>query len=105
MAVMSPLFLAMTASSPIFRGMIASVDTRWDIISSSVDCRTAEERDPSSKKYIPKSRYDSISYFISEEKRNLPQYNDLKFPLNEEIMEFARIKSKEMGIQLDENFI
>lgn len=72
MAIISPLFLAMTASSPIFRGKLAAVDTRWDVIAASVDCRTPEERDPTSSKYIPKSRYDSISYFISDESRNLP---------------------------------
>ncbi|KAL4505198.1 hypothetical protein ABPG72_016265 [Tetrahymena utriculariae] len=105
MSIISPLFLAMTASSPIFRGKLAAIDTRWDVIAASVDCRSPEERNPSSSKYIPKSRYDSISFYISDEKRNLPQYNDLKFPLNEEIMNFAREKSKEMGLELDENYI
>jgi len=40
MAIMSPLLLALTASSPIFRGRLSAVDTRWDIIAGSVDCRT-----------------------------------------------------------------
>ncbi|KAL4462626.1 hypothetical protein ABPG74_000456 [Tetrahymena malaccensis] len=105
LSIISPLFLAMTASSPIFRGKLAAIDTRWDVIAASVDCRNPEERDPTSSKYIPKSRYDSISFYISDEKRNLPQYNDLKFPLNEEIMKFAREKSQEMGLELDENYI
>jgi len=61
MAIFSPLFLALTASSPIFRGRLAAVDTRWEVIAASVDCRNEQERDPTSEKYIPKSRYDSIS--------------------------------------------
>jgi len=65
------LCLALTASSPIFRGKLAAVDTRWDVISASVDCRNSSERDPTSEKYIPKSRYSSISVFASNDKRNL----------------------------------
>jgi glutamate--cysteine ligase catalytic subunit len=71
MAVISPLFLALTAGSPVFKGKLANTDTRWDIISASVDCRNANERNASHKDYIPKSRYGSISQYISDEKRNL----------------------------------
>lgn len=99
---MAPLFLAATASSPIFRGKLSAIDTRWDVIAASVDCRTSEERDSSSEKYIPKSRYSSISLFISDEARNLPMYNDTCFPLNREIMEFAKVESGKMNIQIDD---
>jgi hypothetical protein len=36
--------MALTAGSPVFRGMIVDTDTRWDVIASSVDCRTPAER-------------------------------------------------------------
>ena len=36
--------MALTAYSPIYRGMLSDIDTRWSIISQSVDDRTAEER-------------------------------------------------------------
>jgi len=36
------LFLALTAASPIFKGKIADIDARWDVISASVDDRTPE---------------------------------------------------------------
>lgn len=105
MSVVSPLFLALSASSPIFRGRLANVDTRWDVIAASTDCRTKAERDETSDSYIPKSRYGSISTYISDEARNLPEYSDLKFPLNESIMEFARQSSKSLGVSLDANLV
>jgi len=36
--------MALTAGSPVFRGKLVDTDTRWDVISSSVDCRTPAER-------------------------------------------------------------
>lgn len=88
------MFLAASAGSCFFRGKLADVDTRWDTIAASVDCRTSEERDPKSQKYIPKSRYESISLYISEDERHLKEYDDYKFPLNEEIMKFTKEQAK-----------
>ena len=36
--------MAISASAPIFRGYLADTDVRWNVISSSVDDRTPEER-------------------------------------------------------------
>ena len=36
------------------------------MLSQSVDCRTPEERDSSSDKFIPKSRYSGINHYISD---------------------------------------
>lgn len=36
--------LGLTAASPLWRGYIADVDCRWDVVSASVDDRTEEER-------------------------------------------------------------
>ena len=38
------LQLALTAASPFYRGYIADVDCRWNVIAGSVDDRTEEER-------------------------------------------------------------
>ncbi|KAG8329789.1 hypothetical protein J6590_078928, partial [Homalodisca vitripennis] len=66
-----PILLALTAASPVHRGMLTDVDCRWTVISGSVDCRTREERglDPlcNNKFVIPKSRYDSIDSYLSEQ--------------------------------------
>jgi glutamate--cysteine ligase catalytic subunit len=45
MAILAPIFLALTAGSPVFKGKLADIDTRWQVIADSVDCRTVEERD------------------------------------------------------------
>jgi glutamate--cysteine ligase catalytic subunit len=45
--VLSPLFLALSASTPFFNGKVVDSDTRWEAISQAVDCRTeAEEFGP-----------------------------------------------------------
>jgi hypothetical protein len=36
--------LALSAASPAFRGYLADVDARWNVIAGSVDDRTEEER-------------------------------------------------------------
>ena len=36
--------MALTAYSPIYRGRLADIDTRWTVISQSVDDRTEAER-------------------------------------------------------------
>lgn len=36
--------LALTAASPAYRGQLADVDARWNVIAASVDDRTEEER-------------------------------------------------------------
>lgn len=66
-----PIMLALTASSPIYRGYLTESDCRWNVISGSVDCRTAEERgerpidENSPYRRIYKSRYDSIDSYLS----------------------------------------
>jgi glutamate--cysteine ligase catalytic subunit len=67
LAILSPILLALTAGSPIFKGKLANVDTRWEIISASLDCRNAEERNIKSDAFIPKPRWSSISFFISDD--------------------------------------
>ena len=105
MAILSPLFLALTAASPIFKGKLADTDTRWEVISASVDDRTNEERDPNSDKYISKSRYSSISTFISNDSRNLPEYNNIKLPDNHKIKDFTKEQAKNYNFDLDEKLI
>lgn len=61
------------------------MDCRWNIISSSVDCRTEEERGlkplKENKFVIKKSRYDSIDSYLSEQGE---KYNDIPLLYNEE---------------------
>eukprot|EP01041_Mallomonas_annulata_P007504 gene7504-15355_t len=82
LAILSPLFLALSASSPIFHGHLVDTDTRWDVISQAVDDRTPAERgevsasdinkhiDPAlvggGVQPLSKSRYSSASLFIGQ---------------------------------------
>lgn len=73
-----PIMLALSAASPAYRGYLTESDCRWNVISASVDCRTAEERGErplSENKFrIFKSRYDSIDSYLSEAGE---KYNDV----------------------------
>ncbi|XP_036143230.1 glutamate--cysteine ligase isoform X4 [Monomorium pharaonis] len=81
-----PIMLALTAASPFYRGYISDVDCRWNVISSSVDCRTKEERGlkplKENKFRISKSRYDSIDSYLSEQGE---KYNDVPLTYDDEI--------------------
>jgi glutamate--cysteine ligase catalytic subunit len=72
----TPILAALSASAPIFKGKLADIDMRWTVISQSVDCRTEEERNPESEKYIPKSRYSSINHYISNHQYVRKEYFD-----------------------------
>jgi len=81
--------LALTAASPLWRGYIADVDCRWNVIAGSVDDRTEEERGLKPLKEnrwrIPKSRYDSVSTYLARDPRLRPEYNDLDLVVDEDI--------------------
>ncbi|VDM53159.1 unnamed protein product [Angiostrongylus costaricensis] len=83
----TPILLALSAATPIFRSKLANVDSRWDIISASVDDRTAEERGlvplQKSKWTIAKSRYDSTDCYICP---CSVAYNDIPLQYDEAIL-------------------
>lgn len=70
------IMAALSASGPIQKGKLSDYDLRWTVIEQSVDCRTKEERDPKSEKYIPKSRYSSINNYISNHEYVKDSHND-----------------------------
>ena len=85
----TPLMLALTASSPIWRGFLSEIDCRWQAISDSLDDRTREEKGEQSLKeqnasedvrLIKKSRFDSVDCYLSE---NASSYNDIDFVKND----------------------
>ncbi|XAO27737.1 hypothetical protein I312_106598 [Cryptococcus bacillisporus CA1280] len=85
----APIMLAMTAASPAFRGQLADVDARWNVIAASVDDRTEEERGLKPLKEntyrVPKSRYDSVDLYIANDERNKPEYHDIDVPVNQKV--------------------
>jgi glutamate--cysteine ligase catalytic subunit len=68
--VLSPIFLALTAGSPFFKGKVSDWDVRWNVISDSVDDRTESERNPNSTDYLPTSRYSSSNYYLWDHPMN-----------------------------------
>lgn len=79
--------MALTATSSIFKGKLASFDARFNIISMAVDDRTDEERDTSSSKYIYKSRYSPVYSYISQHEYIQDFHNDYpKMPIDEKIL-------------------
>ncbi|KAL0482831.1 glutamate-cysteine ligase catalytic subunit [Acrasis kona] len=79
LAVICPIFLALSAATPIVRGLLAETDVRWNIVSASVDDRTPKE-----KAYIAKSRYDSISSYIGTGPQAV-QYSDLELEIDQKV--------------------
>ena len=85
-AILTPIFLALTASSPMLMGYLMDRDHRWDIICAAVDDRTEQEMNSSHSEYQPKSRYSSISTYLSEEiYEQREYYNNVKFRKNKDV--------------------
>jgi len=92
----TPLMLALTASSPIWRGFLADTDCRWRAISESLDDRTPEEKgecgvatDETTRTrcaILRKSRFDTVDCYLSE---NVPsEYNDIDVVKHETYYEY-----------------
>eukprot|EP01083_Nonionella_stella_P067605 178927_1 len=91
LVVMGPIMLALSASTPFHRGRIADTDVRWSTIAQSVDDRTPGERGEQplkdGEKRIFKSRYDSVSSFLSLNPLFKEKYNDVPMAINDEVYE------------------
>lgn len=99
----TPIFLAMSSASPIFKGKITDFDNRWKIISESVDDRTEEERNINSPKYIEKSRYGPVYSYISDSKYSYDFNNDYKkFPINKDY--YKKLIENGISPKLSEHF-
>ena len=78
LAVLCPIMLAVTAATPLARGLLADTDVRWNIVSASVDDRRDAET-----LTISKSRYDSISVYIGENEQ-AKQFSDLNIEIDDQ---------------------
>lgn len=86
-----PILMALSAASPVHRGLLADTDCRWNVISGSVDDRTKEERGLEELKndrfVIPKSRYDSVDSYLSASNE---RYNDNEIVHDEDLYKKLR---------------
>jgi glutamate--cysteine ligase catalytic subunit len=88
LAVMAPIMLSLTAATPMLHGLLADTDVRWNVISASMDSRSAEEVESGA---VPKSRYSSIDCFISDRPRAKAElYNDIPVPVHRETYDRLR---------------
>jgi len=63
---LGPILLALSASSPLFKGKVADIDCRFNVISMVCDDRTESEKEISSSDFIYKSRYAPVYSYISD---------------------------------------
>jgi len=87
LAPVAPIMMALSAAAPIFKGFLSDVDCRWNVIAGAVDDRTESEKSPESteQKFIPKSRYDSISLYIADHALHRAEYDDVLAPVDKSI--------------------
>ncbi|OAF68331.1 Gamma-ECS [Intoshia linei] len=85
LAAFTPIILALSSASPVYKSYLSNIDCRWNVIAASMDDRTDEELGLSPLKNdeykIPKSRYGSITSYLTEKGR---KFNDVKIVKNEE---------------------
>ena len=74
LTVIAPIILALSASSPIWRGYLADIDCRWSVLKQAFDDRTSEELNGDS--ILNSSRFDDIDVYLSPLSE---RYNDFKF--------------------------
>ena len=83
----TPIMSALSASTSVLKGQLSDHDLRWEIIEQAVDCRTDSEQNPKSNDFIPKSRYSTVSNYISNHEYVKDFHNDLyKFRVDKDFM-------------------
>ena len=124
LTIMSPLLLALSASTPLFKGHLTDKDCRWSVISQAVDDRTSVERGDSREgvvdpdmvgggvKRLCKSRYSSISRYIGkavdEEEYNIFEaLNDINAEENDKVTSYLQSQGidKQLARHLGHMFV
>ena len=92
LAILSPILLCLSAATPFINGKISDLDSKWTLMKRSFDDRTSSEELSAQQSHTPmgarytKSRYDSISMFISNMTSMVPSYNDTRhLPVNSDV--------------------
>ena len=82
---LTPILLALSASSSIVKGKLSGWDNRFNILVQGCDDRLDEEKDPKSKNYIYKSRYSNVYSYISSSPYIQDHHNEYpKMPIDKE---------------------
>ncbi|XP_064458890.1 glutamate--cysteine ligase-like [Ornithodoros turicata] len=91
LANICPLMLALSASSPAFRGYLVDTDCRFDVITQSVDDRTDEEMGlkplgPDAH-LIKRPRYASVPWYLSSKGQH---FNDVPMACDAKVYQALR---------------
>ena len=97
LAVLSPILMALTASTPLFHGYILDSDVRWNTLVQACDCRMPAERGETSLEGVVngagvsalrlmKSRYSSIDCFLARDAKFRESYNDVPIAVDEQAL-------------------
>lgn len=100
MAVLAPLFLALSAGTPVVRGLLADTDTRWRVLEQGCDCRNDEEITS-----YERSRYGGVPMYIgtgSYMKSHQDSLNDVDIPIHQSAYDL--LKSAKMDDLLAKHF-
>ncbi len=99
----APIVIALSASSPVWRGYLSDIDCRWNVLKQAFDDRTKEERglEPlkENKRVLNKSRFDTTEVYLSKEGS---KYNNHKFDKDDEVYE--TLVNQEMDPLLAQHF-
>jgi len=74
--VFSPIFAALSAATPAYKGFLSEQDLRLNVVEQCVDDRTKNELIVDSPHYVPKSRYSMINHYISSNPCVMEHHND-----------------------------
>ncbi|KAG8949666.1 hypothetical protein FRC04_008412 [Tulasnella sp. 424] len=84
----APILLALSAASPIFKGYLAEVDSRWDVLGVTCDDRTRSEKGEEplkdGERLVPDSRWFPVKWYLSPDQQ---EFNDEAFPYDEQVHE------------------
>lgn len=75
---LGPIMLAASACTPYFKGKLSMLDSRWSVLSQSMDDRTEAEIDSG---IFP--RYSPAVLYISQCSSNRPEYNDIPVTIHQ----------------------
>lgn len=94
---LSPIFIALTASAPVKRGLLSAYDSRWEIMSKTLDDRAVEEEQAG----ISRSRCTTLPLYIAKDCQT-EILNDV--PVSLDISVFDTLQAGGMDKQMAQSY-
>ena len=87
--VLSPFFLAASATASVVANKLLAIDSRFPLINQSTD-----DRNPRERIGLDKPKYSTANYYISNDKSCKNSYNDVKYTINKSLKKKLRHQLK-----------